>query len=183
MNFTQRRLSKAAAIKLRRIKEHLSIDDSIIDIGTGNGALASLLLHSKYKLTTLDVQNKSRFPKIRPIVYDGTVMPFEDCQFDTALLITMLHHTPNPQDILFEAKRISSKIVIIEDVYRNQLQKCLTKLVDSIVNWEFRGHPHTNKSDKEWLQLFKELGLKLEYKNEQRFFLLFRQVTYVLKTS
>lgn len=183
MNFKQRRLSKAARIKFNRIKGHLAKDDSIIDIGMGNGALTNMLRHAHYKVTGLDIDNKSQFSDLKPIVYDGNLMPFDNKSYNISLLITVLHHTPDPNSILLEAKRVSNRIIIIEDIYTNKLQEWLTKVMDSLVNWEFKKHPHTNRNNKSWLRTFKDLGLMVDYSCEQRFLFLFRQVTYVLSTE
>jgi ubiquinone/menaquinone biosynthesis C-methylase UbiE len=39
-------------------------------------------------------------PDTKPVLYDGKKMPFKDNVFDAALLITVLHHTPDPESIV-----------------------------------------------------------------------------------
>lgn len=47
-------------------------------------------------------------------------------------------------------------------------------------NWEFFGHPHTNKSDEEWKHVFNELRLVIKESEYYDFLLFFKQVTYIL---
>ncbi|MFQ5795282.1 MAG: class I SAM-dependent methyltransferase [Candidatus Bipolaricaulia bacterium] len=135
----------------------------------------------KFKVTPLDVQNLSFVDQIEPVIYDGDNMLFEDDRFDVALILTVLHHTPHPEKVINEAKRVSKRIVIIEDIYMNFIQKYLTYFFDSLLNLEFTGHPHTNKNDQEWKALFEQLGLKLKDAKYKRSLLLFKNVTYHLE--
>ena len=116
------------------------------------------------------------------MVYDGERLPFADKSFDACTIITVLHHTPDPDAILREAMRVTRKrIVIMEDIFRNPLQKQLTFFTDSLVNLEFEGHPHTNRSDAEWKETFERMGLKLVFREDFRTLVFFRQVVYVVE--
>jgi len=134
-----------------------------------------------HNLTPLDVVDQTLSSEVEPLIYNGKKLPFDDNSFNTALILTVLHHTSNPKEILSEAKRVADKIIIVEDIYSNPIQKYLTFIVDSIVNMEFAGHPHSNKSDTEWKTTFNKLGLKLKATRYDRFLLFFRQATYYLE--
>jgi ubiquinone/menaquinone biosynthesis C-methylase UbiE len=169
-------------VKYRRLEKFLSRDERILDVGTGNGALAVLFRENGYDVTPMDVADKSRFDQLSPVVYDGRRFPFADNSFDTVLIITVLHHTPDPMHIVREASRVArEKVVIMEDIYFNILQKYVTFFFDSLNNMEFRGHPHTNRTDRQWRDAFLEAGLKVEDCQYYRFLVVFSQVTYVLK--
>ncbi len=170
-----------AKYKIERISEYLSPKDRILDIGTGLGSVCLLMNRQGYDLTPVDVIDQSLSPEIEPQIYNGKKLPYKDSSFDTALILTVLHHTSNPEEILLEAKRVADKIIIIEDIYTNPIQRYLTYFVDSIVNMEFSGHPHSNKSDNEWKDVFIELGLKLVDAKYDNFLLFFRQATYFLE--
>lgn len=173
---------KRAQIKLERLDSFYSSTDSIIEIGCGNGALGKLLREQNHIVEPIDIAHKSIFPEIRPLLYDGHKLPYPNNAFNTSQMITMLHHTPNPEALIREAMRVSEKLIIMEDIYSHSFQKYITWFTDSIVNWEFSSHPHTNKTDKEWKQLFERLGLELtETKYHPGFLLFFSQVTYSLK--
>lgn len=170
-----------ARTKQRRLAPFLSDPGKVLDIGSGNGALVHQLKQEGIQIQSVDIRNKSRFEDVQPIVYDGMKLPFGDHEFQTALLITMLHHTRKQEQILREAMRVARELVVMEDVYRNDFQKRLTFFVDSLVNWEFNGHPHSNKSDQGWKDYFKEQGLELVAHRKERFLLCFTQTIYHLR--
>ncbi|MGH8750835.1 MAG: class I SAM-dependent methyltransferase [Burkholderiales bacterium] len=159
------------------------LEHKLLDIGCGPGSVCLLLKQRGHDVTALDVEDLSFTPEVKPLLYDGKKIPFENDAFDVALLLTVLHHTPDPKAILLEAKRVARKIIVIEDVYRNRLQQCLTYFFDSLFNLEFFGHPHSNKTEAQWQALFAELGLKLQQTDSWRFLLLFRQALYVLERA
>jgi SAM-dependent methyltransferase len=163
---------------------HLKPNERVLDIGSGEGLLADALLRRKVDVAMVDVVDKAMLPHVAPVVYDGVTLPWPDNTFDVALLITVLHHIPQPEHTLREAMRVAKRIIVIEDVFRTPLEKRFTLLADSWVNWEWRGHPHSNRSDAEWRQTFTGLGLRVTAHDEQIHWLLpwrFRHGTYVLE--
>lgn len=172
---------KDARFKLERIGAYLSRDTEILDIGVGSGSVSLLLEQKGYKVTPLDVRDKTLTERVKPVIYDGSVIPYSDKSFDTALLLTVLHHTKDPEAVLREALRVASNILIIEDTYNNKLQQYLTYIFDSIFNLEFIGHPHSNMTDPEWRELLKKLGLKLKDSSSDRFLFFFEQTVYYLE--
>ncbi len=168
--------------KIEHIEHLLPDAGNILDIGSGRGVVTRVLRERGFEVTPLDVRDRSTEPALSPVVYDGTAIPFPDKAFDCALLLTVLHHTPDPDAVLREAARVARRIIIIEDVYTNTLQKYLTFFTDSLFNLEFRGHPHSNRTDAEWRRSFERLGLTLVADEvvEKRVLLLYRQVAYGL---
>lgn len=153
----------------------------IIDIGSGTCNIADLLAQKGYKVTAIDVVDLSFSSTISPIIYDGKRLPFQYESFDTAILITVLHHTKDPKAILAEASRVSKQIVVIEDIYNKKLHKYLTFFVDSLLNLEFKDHPHSNKTDEQWRQLFKKMNLELISISYAKSYLIMRHCVYILK--
>ena len=143
------------------INRYLKPKANILDIGCGVCRISKMLAEKGHKIVPLDVQDLSIYQKITPIIYDGNTIPFKNNSFDYSLLLYVLHHTKNPEAALKEAKRVSKKIIVIEDIYHNKFHKYLTFFADSCVNLEFIGHPHSNKSDTEWKKTFKKHKLKL----------------------
>jgi len=172
---------KRARQMFDRIGSYLKKGDSILDIGCGTAFIARLLKRKGYKITALDVKNRSWIKEIKPIVYDGKHMPFENDSFDVSLLITVLHHTKNPEEILKEATRISRRIIVVEDVYNSVFQKYLTFIMDSLVNFEFFGHPHSNKTENEWENTFKQLNLNIIDKKNFNFWAFFKGIVFYLE--
>ena len=92
-----------------------------------------------------------------------------------------MHHTPNPAEIIKEAKRVCKRIIIVEDINENKFRKYLTNFLDSLYNLEFIGHPHSNKTDQEWKALFKKLELKIKDMEYIKPIPVFRNVVYHLE--
>lgn len=166
--------------KLREITPHLRQTDHVLDIGSGNGVLCRALRKRNYQITALDIDNLSFFEDVEPIIYDGVNMPFEDDCFDVALLITVLHHAPVPEQVLAEARRVAKRVIVIEEIYSGPLNRLLTYFIDSLFNLEFIGHPHTNKTDRGWREVFEHLGLTLVDVRYTKSILILNRVTYVL---
>ncbi len=182
MGFKKWQILKRAGIKYRIIEKWLSDSDKILDIGCGPAGITYLLKQDKRDVEAIDIINKSAFNAVIPTLFDGRHLPYVDNSFDICLILTVLHHAVDPEALLREAKRVCrGKIIVIEDVYAGKLQLSLTKFTDSIVNLEFRGHPHNNKTYQGWIELFARLNLKV-IQSEQRAFLgLFRQEDFLLK--
>ena len=170
-----------ATIKFELYKDHLLQNSHIIDIGTGSGQFSAVLQDKDYHVTAVDIINKTNTNKIAPVLYDGQNLPFQDKSFDISMLITVLHHCPDPEQVFSEAVRVSCKrLFILEDVYNNMIMKRLTWFMDSLMNLEFAGHPHSNKSEAGWENLFKQHNLKIVHKKKVKILLIFTQVVYVL---
>ena len=173
--------NRRTAIILSRIKSHLPKNKKILDIGCGLGLLSSSIKDKGYDLTAIDIHDISVAENIKPIIYDGSELPFKKNEFDTALFITVLHHTPYPQNLIKDASRVANRIIIMEDIYENIFQKYATFIMDCIVNLEFFGHPHTNKNEDGWLSLFKRNKLKLMYKDRYPYWKFFLSAVYVIE--
>ena len=166
--------------KVNEITRHLKSTDKILDVGSGNGVLCHELRNRGYSVAALDIGNFSFVDAVKPILYDGSRMPFKDASFDVTLLITVLHHAEQPERVFAEAMRVGKKIVVIEEIYTNIFNRYLTYFVDSLFNFEFFGHPHANKTDGGWRNLSDRLGLGVAYAKYYRSILVLRRVTYVL---
>jgi ubiquinone/menaquinone biosynthesis C-methylase UbiE len=144
-------------------KKYLRKGEPLLDMGTGMGNIAKHLQQQGYPTTPLDIDDLSFTPGLHPVVYDGHTMPFKNKQFDSALVLTVLHHIPREQhkQILKESMRVANRLIIIKDIHSSTPHKYVTMFVDSLLNLEFRSHPHSNKTDAEWRAVFKRHGLKL----------------------
>jgi ubiquinone/menaquinone biosynthesis C-methylase UbiE len=133
----------------------------IIDIGCGTGHLSKILQDHEYDVLAIDVRNRVQVEGIQFSLYDGKKIPVHDLSYDTSLLMTVLHHTPDPEAVIKEALRVSRRVVIIEDVYESASEKIKTFVLDSVFNLEFFGHPHSNKTDAEWKEYFASEDIRL----------------------
>lgn len=142
---------------------YLQTGDKVLDIGAGSCNIVEVLQDKGFAATPLDLRDVSLVPQIQPVLYDGQHIPFEDKSFDVALLVFILHHTNDPEGILKEASRVARRLVVIEDIYRGPVHRQVTFFFDSLLNWEWKGHPHSNRSDREWKATFARLGLSLQH--------------------
>lgn len=168
---------------LGHFEEYLKPGEKLLDVGAGTCNVALLMQDSGYQVTPLDVTDLSFTPKMCPQIYDGQNMPFKDKQFDTAMILTVLHHVPaqNHDQVINEAKRVAKRIIIIEDVHTSTPHKYLTMLMDSMFNLEFIGHPHSNKNHDEWLNFFERHGLKVIATKPLKSFGVLRHRMYLLE--
>ncbi len=96
-------------------------DHTILDLGCGKGEIANGLIQRGGKLTCLDLSRPSikHCAAINPDakIFHGTALnvPFADNSFDHTISIGVLHHTPDPQQGLREAARVTTpggKVII-----------------------------------------------------------------------
>lgn len=166
--------------KLVEIGPHLGPADRVLDVGAGNCVLCQQLRLRGVDVTPLDLANLSFVEAIEPVVYDGKTLPFDDDRFDVALIITVLHHTHDPDRVLAEVARVARRIVIVEEIYESRFEKHFTYAIDSLFNLEFFGHPRSNRTDAGWKAAFSRLGLEVSDATYTRSLRYMRRVTYVL---
>lgn len=169
-----------ASKKISWCKSFIGLQEQILDIGSGMGSVARCLKQRGHDITTVDVKATHVYRADAAILYDGKKLPFVDQQFDVALLLTVLHHCNEPDAILHEAARVAQRVIVIEDIYTNRWQRCLTQAMDSLLNWEFAGHPHNNRTDAEWRVCFAKQGFLLNFASKHRVGGVFYQSCYVL---
>ncbi len=165
---------------LECFEDYLKKGDRILDFGCGLGGVSEKLVSDGYEVVSLDVRDIS-LTDVKPVIYDGKKIPFKNDSFDVALVLAVLHHTPDPEKLLKEIGRVAERIVLLEDVYDDWFGKYITLFFDSLFNLEFFGHPHCNKSDKEWKECFKKLGFSLVGEDKKRSMVFFKHGIYFLE--
>ncbi len=180
-NLIYRLLKSRAKDLAQTISPYLNKDELILDIGPASCTVTETLIKLDLKVFPADIENFSIVDTVLPTLYDGHKLPFKDNQFDTSLILFVLHHTPDPVEVLVEAKRVSRKIIVMEDIVTSPTHKFLTATLDSLMNLEFYGQPHTNKSDEEWRSIFGEIGLKLLDKEYQSSAVIMKHALYLLE--
>jgi len=133
----------------------------VLDIGGGWGFYAEPLENRGHEVTVLDVV-KPGYQKAPVVIYDGNQVPFDNKSYDVSLFMTVLHHIPDPEAVLSEAKRVTRKhIIVVEDLYQHAIGRCWTILRDRIYNFEYFGHPCQFKKREEWLEIFSRQGFSV----------------------
>ena len=161
----------------------LNPEGSVLDLGCGTGHIGLQIFNSNYgayELHFLDIQPKgldlgqrlvatpcaSQIAKLCQgnfSLYAGGVIPEKNERFDNVLIAFVLHHCKNPEQTLQEALRVTKKggrIIILEDIPLSEKEAKQNKFFDALVNLEFFGHPHENRTREEWENLFSKYGLK-----------------------
>ncbi|MFT5053977.1 MAG: alpha-1,6-mannosyltransferase [Oceanospirillaceae bacterium] len=173
---------RKADVKWNRLNGIFQKGETVVDLGCGNGALSLKMDQSGINIIPVDVDDKSLFKSVKPTIYDGSDLSSAvTSKVDAIQMITMLHHVDDPEKLISQAFDLTNKLVVMEDVCKTPWQELITHVTDSIVNLEFIGHPHTNKTDTEWKALFSKYGFELKEFKSERFLIFFRQNTYVLK--
>ena len=114
--------------KLRRILPNIKITDRILDLGSGNGCLTTVLTNRGYNVTAIDVVDKSNGKCAKPIIFDGNKIPFEDEYFDVVIVTFVLHHIDNYENMISEIRRVTKRCAIIfEDTPVTKIQRRLVK--------------------------------------------------------
>lgn len=160
--FVRSVLERSARKRYRLFADY--VKGPVLDIGLGGGAMAKLLLGNGFQVSSLDVDNTCVYPAIKPTLYDGLNFPYRDNQFQSGLLVCVLHHCAKQLKVLKEAMRTCRRLIIIEDVYRNPLEKLLVSARDSVGNFEF--YPHQYRSAAGWQKIFKKHRWQLLYSHE-----------------
>lgn len=172
---------RSKTIILPQILSNINKTQRIIDIGSGTCHVCNELELRGFDITPIDIKDKSLIGNIHPVVYNGSKIPFSNNSFDVALILTVLHHTINQEEIIREAMRVAKRIIIMEDVYESRLEKYITYFFDCIGNFEFKNHPHSNRTDSGWLIIFERLGLRVTQKTVKKSVFVFRHATYFLE--
>ena len=142
---------------------------NILDVGVGSGGISKFLKDKKLNVTGIDIADKSFFSDVAPIVYDGENFDFNDSSFDTALIIHVLHHCTNAYRVLSEAIRVSKRVILIEDTYRNRLEHAIVSFNDSVSNLEL--YKHTYRTPSEWKKYIEDNNWKIIHEESYSEFL------------
>lgn len=146
-----------------RLLSYLEGCGTILDVGTGDGRLASYLLRnsSAISVTGVDVMRRPD-AQIPVLQYDGVDLPFADRSFDMVCLIDVLHHDEDPERLLREALRVAKRRVLVKDHYWiSRLDRLLLTASDYLGN---RVHgiplPYNFLKPEQWDALFGALNVR-----------------------
>jgi ubiquinone/menaquinone biosynthesis C-methylase UbiE len=120
------RENKLAQNTLLYLEKYLSKNDSILDVGTGNGLVAKLIREKiGARVTGIDVIDINHAPD-KTIIFNGHEIPFGDNSFSVSICPFVLHHAANQEKLLEETRRVTqSAIIILEDIPQTFYDKIL----------------------------------------------------------
>lgn len=181
----QKLIRSRSEIVVKRIFSYLKNSKKIVDIGSGTGDVAFLLGKKGKNITPVDVGNFHGPRLVKTTIYDGKTLPFKNKSFDIALLLMVLHHTPNPELIFKEASRVANEIVVIETSYTSLINRVFTIISDAIGNLRLDAFWDSYKTDEKWREVFEKQGFKIEeshkYNDKNLGIIPFLHILYYLK--
>ena len=129
----------------------------VLDVGSGDGQVAALLMSERPDLSVEGVDVLLRPDTAIPTrEFDGTSLPFEEDAFDAVMMVDVLHHTLEQERLLAECARVASKAVVLKDHYRRGFGAQATlRFMDWVGN---RAHgvalPYRYLSPEQWRELY-----------------------------
>ena len=137
----------------------------ILDVGCGDGLMASLLLSKRPDLRVQGIDVLARQNMSIPVaIFDGTHIPYENGVFDAVLFSDVLHHTDDPGVLLREAHRVARQCVLLKDHYRKGLAAfSRLRFMDWVGNARFGvSLPYNYWTEDQWRGAWKRIGLEPE---------------------
>ncbi len=139
----------------------------VLNFGSGDGYLSRYLEErpregAKLKITDVDVVDHSTTGRA-PILFDGARLPFADDHFDAALCMYVLHHTPDPDPLIAELRRVTRRTVIVtEDLSETLADKalCLYHAI-RFDHWNTRSGRFGFRTHEGWERAFARHDLRL----------------------
>jgi len=160
-HFAHRALEVRAEKMVRLFEKQIPRGSRILDLGGGWGFYAEPLKKGGHEHLVLDVVNPG-YQKAPVVLYDGSKIPFPDESFDVTILVTMLHHVPDPQALFKEVRRVTrQQVIVVEDLYHHAVGRFWTICRDRLLNIEFATHPHQFRKDGAWREFFKAAGFEV----------------------
>ena len=180
----QKIVRQRSEVVISRIFPFLKDSKKILDIGSGTGDVAFLLGEHGKDVTPVDVSDFHGPRLVKTTIYDGRKLPFPNNSFDTAMLLMVMHHTPNPEIVFDEASRVAKELVIIETSYTTPTNRWFTIVSDALGNLRLDAFWSSYKSDSEWKELFTKKKfeiVKTQKYNDRNFGLPFLHIAYYLR--
>jgi SAM-dependent methyltransferase len=137
---------------------------SVLDIGCGDGTIASLIQADNPAITIQGIEFAPRPScRISCKLFDGVKIPHESDSFDVCMFVDVLHHTHRIEPLLAEACRVSCRYILIKDhLAENWLDFKTLQFMDWVGN---RPHgvvlPYNYQSMAQWDGYFSKAGLKV----------------------
>ena len=141
---------------IRKIKNEVTTEMNVLDIGTGTGEIPISIYKDVKSIEAIDfsqemikiAKNKAEnrgIENIKFLVQDSNDLNYKDNSFDVIIIINLLHIVPKPENVINEAKRLIKKdgTIIISTFLHNENIK--SRIISYIM--KRKGHPIVTKFD------------------------------------
>jgi SAM-dependent methyltransferase len=135
---------------------------TVLDIGCGDGALATRLLALRPDVTIRGIDVLVRPNAAIPVeAFDGRSIPYADESFDAAVIVDVLHHAADPLALLAEARRVVRQVVVIKDHLADRPGALpVLRFMDWVGNARHGVRlPYTYWRSSEWYEMFRAARL------------------------
>jgi SAM-dependent methyltransferase len=134
----------------------------VLDVGCGDGLLASLIMQRRpdIQIEGVDILVRPR-THIPVQSFDGKAFPYRDASFDAVMFNDVLHHTDDPVVLLSEARRVSRQSIVLKDHTRDGwLAGPTLRFMDWVGNARHGVVlPYNFWPERQWLAAFDQLKL------------------------
>lgn len=166
----------------------MNSDGKILDFGCGLGHAGYLISQQTGRPVEYYDVRKYPYPPegVEIKVFDGKKLPCDDGEFDTSLVVFVMHHVPNPPDSLKEVVRVSKRYVLIcEDLMRSKREMIVEAIKDTIANFFLPHMTLQYRIESDWEKMFEEMGLKIEKKTyfQTKYIFNFKHVAWLLSVQ
>jgi ubiquinone/menaquinone biosynthesis C-methylase UbiE len=136
---------------------------TVLDIGCGDGTIASLIAEQRPELAIEGVEVTPRPAcRIQCRAFDGAKLPFPDQSLDVCLFVDVLHHTTDVTQLLREAARVARTCVVLKDhLSEDSFDHATLKAMDWVGNRPYGVTLTYNyQSLRQWQEHFAACGLR-----------------------
>ncbi len=137
--------------------------NKMLDLGAGNGLISEELQECGKQVTLIDVVDYSLGNLPVVIFEQEDKIPLDDNSVDTCLIYLVLHHSDNPERLLKEAVRVTSKRIILMEGYVENDNFAVNGMIDWFINRIVQGVdmnlPLNYRTLDKWQAIFRESGL------------------------
>ena len=130
-------------------------DATVLDVGCGDGRITQNLNQLRPDLTIRGLDTLVRPDAVIDVSrFDGKKIAEEDNQVDVVMMVDVLHHSEDPENLLSEARRVARHALIIKDHLRNGLlAEATLRFMDRVGNARYGvALPYAYWSEGEWRQ-------------------------------
>ena len=157
--------SRRVRVLADRLAELIPAAATVLDVGCGDGLLASLIMARRPDVRVEGIDVLVRPATHVPVrAFDGQHIDAPDGGFDVVMFVDVLHHTDDPEVLLREAARVARSCVIIKDHTRDGLLAGPTlRFMDWVGNARHGvALPYNYWPRARWERAIASLGLRVE---------------------